>query len=368
MREPMGILSGLFKKQAPGETDGEALVSQALSQVGGVNAAIVSLSSADAAAEPRLKAAAIEARNQLCLKLSRIFSELSEKQPIEFSRQLSLALREIAATNLKHRYYCGLVFSKQMGELSKRLNSLQETAMRLEEFVARDIAAKKPEVEKKALEARMHNIRESISALDTQLAELTAKAAEMKTLQMQYKDEESRSGFEQSAAAAKKSEADILNAESSVFAAVSPSSRALKKYLKVSNLEKRLLEVLALYVSGPVKAALGDNKGASLGVILKDLKRVSRELSLDRKEAEKVEALRAKVEDGGFALLAEQLVHAYAVNAENQSSLERALSAKRIAGSKLEALVKQKAQLEERILKLESQKKELESELQKTGN
>ena len=154
-------------------------------------------------------------------------------------------------------------------------------------------------------------------------------------------------------------ESEEKQATSRMFSMVAPVSRALKKYQKVSNLDSQLLRVLDSYLSDSVRAAASD-RGKSLSAILADIVRVSAQLSLDGKEAAKVDELRTSISDGSFASAVEKLDNAISVSAKSKAVLDESLRASRASASELDVARKKMDRVCARISILEKQKNDLE--------
>lgn len=283
---------------------------------------------------------------------------MGQKQPSEFSHHLSSVLREAAATNLKHRYYCGLVFRRQMAELSKQLNMLNESSVRLEQFSAIERERLRPQQEKESRERELKQLGEKLAGTESQLSELYSLKKVLEDSVSDPRHAACKESHEMALADRGKSLAEKQAIESAVFSVVAPSSRTFKKYIKLCNLDARMQGLLQLYIEDPASAAAAD-VGKDLRIILDDIRRVSKQLSLDAKDLEKLSLLYKHVEDGSFSGMASRLGRLRQQLVEKEALARTSAEALLVSQSEFEAAAREKSMVESRISSLEEIKRDL---------
>lgn len=94
-------------------------------------------------------------------------------------------------------------------------------------------------------------------------------------------------------------ERELEETDSRLYALVSPVSKALKSYERVGLFEKRIGEILKLYVDRPLEAALNDRGKELLKLLEKvDILFVKKELELKENQHEKVLEVVARIREG----------------------------------------------------------------------
>lgn len=249
-----------------------------------------------------LSSAAKEGRSQLVMKIRGSLKsiELDEKRPLETYVSLNNALNHITKGSLKHAYYSGVVFKHEMPHLSKRMGDLarlSEQLKRLAEEKERELGPYKRIIllkgEKERLELSLEGLKKRLGLLESEkgkLAEEREKAWKRKEEFLFDKEASERlEVFER----------ELEETDSRLYALVSPVSKALKSYERVGLFEKRIGEILKLYVDRPLEAALNDRGKELLKLLEKvDILFVKKELELKENQHEKVLEVVARIREG----------------------------------------------------------------------
>lgn len=200
----------------------------------------------------------------------------------ELQQTLSKSLQNIAKGNVKHSYYVSLSFRKEMQNIGRIINQLNDQGMQLTNYL-KPIIQKNQSYQtlldeiknKKNLEKEIQKLKQYVENLKNR----------KKTLQQELTKLEEKTSitYEKEKRELEKLNKEKRELESKIFSIISFFSRPFRKYGKIGVFEKPIAIMINNYLEHPVKTALKD-KEKILTKILNGVEKLVQKKELGLKE------------------------------------------------------------------------------------
>lgn len=240
-----------------------------------------------------LAAPVLESRQQVVMSLQKALDEIGFPEEVNYESlqtlygRLGRAIVKLSSVNMKHSYYVSLGFQQHTDAIRKSAVKLGELSNGMGVELKRIALEKAPY--KKLLEEKnkLDELKERAEGTKKEAGDAKEKIAEMEAKLQKTGEElsESRAGEEEAKLAELRKQKE--ENESRIYSQISAFSRAMRKYEKVGNFDKRTGAVLNQYLENPVRTFLSDDDFL-IQKILSDIRKLLAKNELELKDNDKM--------------------------------------------------------------------------------